>query len=54
MEEIDAIFITDNTGFSLTFIEYHDLLQFRGFLSVSAIFFAVHQKFALPNGRNLI
>ena len=39
-EDEEYIFITTQTGFSVKFLQYHDALQFRGFLSNMAIHWA--------------
>ena len=36
-EEMECIFLSATTGFTKGFIEYHDTLRFRGFLSIKAI-----------------
>eukprot|EP00438_Fugacium_kawagutii_P010367 Skav231997 [mRNA] locus=scaffold719:439782:442514:+ [translate_table: standard] len=36
-EDAEYIFITTQTGFSKKFLEYHDALQFRGYISMKAI-----------------
>lgn len=35
--QAEYVFITVNTGFHVSFLNYHDALQFRGYLSNSAI-----------------
>ena len=37
---MDVLFVTSKTAFCKTYLEYHDSLQFRGYLSVGAIAFA--------------
>lgn len=39
-EEAEYIFVTSKTGFSAQFLQYHDALQFRGYLSNRALAWA--------------
>jgi len=40
MSEVDALFVNPKLGFTKALLEYHDALQFRGFLSTKALVWA--------------
>ena len=42
-DDAEYILVTTQTGFSKSFLKYHDALQFRGFLSMAAISWAQDQ-----------
>ena len=37
LEEVSCLFITNKTGFDTNFIQYHEELHYRGFLSATAV-----------------
>jgi hypothetical protein len=37
LDEVSVLFVTRNFGFSLQYLQYHDALQFRGFVSARCI-----------------
>ncbi|CAE8711661.1 unnamed protein product [Polarella glacialis] len=50
IDDVDVLFANDKVAFTKKFLEYHDSLQFRGYLSTGAIGFAFDE--VLADGRN--
>ena len=52
LHQVSCLFITDKTGFELNFLEYHETLHFRGFLSSSSVLYALTKCLVKESKRN--